>query len=162
MDLVSACVFCAGMLLTTDLSPWPGYSVEAGFSYATTARSWSEGSLEDISDVTPKFPLVGAGFARFAEPGLGAGTPAAEWRLRVALAPSHDEQEQNRPVPGNTVSTGTGRYENFSVVLRYPLGARDSIEGGWERRIHKATDLINAGNERYIVSEEREIGRAHV
>ena len=46
MDLVSACVFCAGMLLTTELPPWPGYSVEAGFAYATTARSWSEAGLE--------------------------------------------------------------------------------------------------------------------
>jgi hypothetical protein len=37
-DLVSACVFCAGLLLGTDLTPWPGYSAEAAFSYATSAK----------------------------------------------------------------------------------------------------------------------------
>jgi hypothetical protein len=155
MDLLSACVFCAGLLLGTELPPWPGYSAEAGFSYATTARRYSEPGLEDISDVTPKFPLVGAGFARYPAGGLGAGTPATEWRLRVALGPSHDEQEQRPNVLGNTTSTGTGRYENFSVLIRYTVGARDSVEAGWERREHKATDLVNAGNQRYIVSEER-------
>ena len=162
MDLVSACVFCAGLLLGTDLPPWPGYAAEAGFSYATTARRYMEPGLEDISDVTPKFPLVGAGYARFPAGDLGAGTPAAEWRLRVALAPSHDEQEQRPNVLGNTTTTGTGRYENFSVLLRVPIGARDSVEAGWERREHKATDLINAGNQRYIVSEERVVSAERI
>ena len=155
MDLVSACVFCAGLLLGTELSPWPGYSAEAGFSYATTARRYTEPGLEDISDTTPKFPLLGAGFARLPQASLGAGTPTLEWRLRVALAPSHDEQEQRPNVLGNTTTTGTGRFENFAVTLRYPLGARDSIEGAWERRTHKSTDLINAGNQRYVITEAR-------
>lgn len=143
------------MLLGTELSPWAGYSADAGFSYATAGRRFADGSREDVSDVTPKFVLVGAGFARFPPEERGAGTPAAEWRLRVALAPSHDEQEQRPNVLGNTTTTGNGRYENFSVVVRYPIGGRDSLEAGWERREHKGTDLVNAGNERYIVTEER-------
>src|ERR1700757_1915172 len=94
-DLVSACVFCAGLLLGIDLPPPPGYAVEVGFSYATSARRYITGpGSDDTSDVTPKFVLVGLGWSRPAAAGLGAGTPEAEWRLRVALAPSHDEQEQ--------------------------------------------------------------------
>jgi hypothetical protein len=56
---------------------------------------------------------------------------------------------------GNTTTTGTGRYENFAVLLRLPLGGRDSVEAAWERRVHKVTDLVNAGNERYVLTEER-------
>ena len=39
----------------------------------------------------------------------------------------------------NTTATGTGRYENFAIVLRHPLGSRDSIEAAWNRRAHKST-----------------------
>ena len=86
IDLVSACVFCAGMLLGTDLSPRPGLGGELGFSYATLARRYDIGDTVDTSDVTPKFVLVGMGYARFATGGLGAGTPEYEWRARAAFA----------------------------------------------------------------------------
>jgi hypothetical protein len=155
-DLVSACVFCAGLLLGMELSPPPGYHVEAGFSYATAARRYVIGpGRDDTSDVTPKFALVGIGSARFPAAGLGAGTPEAEWRVRVALGPSHDEQDQTPFAVTNTSATGTGRYENFAVLARYPLSARDSLEVGWNRRTHKATDELGIGQERFILSEVR-------
>jgi len=155
-DLVSACVFCAGLLLGMELPPPPGYHVEAGFSYATSGRRYAIGpGREDTSDVTPKFALVGIGSARFPAAGLGAGTPEAEWRVRVALGPSHDEQEQTPFAVTNTSATGTGRYENFAVLARYPLSARDSLELAWDRRTHKATDELGIGQERFILSEVR-------
>jgi hypothetical protein len=155
-DLVSACVFCAGLVLGMELPPPAGYHAEVGFSYATSARRYVIGpGSDDTSDVTPKFVLVGLGSARFPAAGLGAGTPEAEWRVRVALAPSHDEQQQAPFAVTNTGATGTGRYENFAVLLRYPLSARDSLETAWNRRTHKATDELGIGQERFILSEVR-------
>lgn len=155
-DLVSACIFCAGMLLGLELPPPPGYSVEAGFIYATSARRYRiPDGHDDISDVTPKFALVGFGGARPPAGGLGAGTPEAEWRIRVALGTSHDEQEQTPFAITNTNATGTGRFENFAIVLRHPFSSRDSVEVGWTRRYHSATDLIDIGQERFVLSEER-------
>ncbi len=155
-DLVSACVFCAGLILGMDLPPPPGYNAEVGFSYATAARRYLIGpGSDDVSDVTPKFVLIGLGWSRPPAAGLGAGTPEAEWRVRVALAPSHDEQEQTPFSVSNTTATGTGRYENFAVLARYPLSARDSLEVGWNRRTHKATDELDIGHERFFLSEQR-------
>ncbi len=155
-DLVSACVFCAGLLLGMELPPPAGYHAEMGFSYATAARRYVIGpGSDDVSDVTPKFVLVGLGSARFPAAGLGAGTPEAEWHVRVALAPSHDEQAQTPFALTNTGATGTGRYENFAVLLRYPLSERDSLEAAWNRRTHKATDEIGIGQERFVLSEVR-------
>src|SRR5215471_10931308 len=98
-DLVSACIFCAGLLLGHDLTPRPGFSGEMGFSYATLARRYdvTENRI-DGSDVTPKFLLIGLGEAWPAQDGLGAGTPAGEWRVHIAFAPSHDEQELKQDV----------------------------------------------------------------
>jgi hypothetical protein len=139
-----------------ELPPPAGYHAEVGFSYATSARRYEIGpGSDDISDVTPKFVLVGLGSARFPAAGLGAGTPEAEWRVRVALAPSHDEQDQTPFAVTNTGATGTGRYENFAIFLRYPLSARDSLEAAWNRRTHKATDELVIGQERFILSEVR-------
>ena len=126
-DLVSACIFCAGTLLGMDLAARLGLGAELGFSYSTLARRYDVPSSDrvDASDVTPKFLLVGLGNARGARDGLGAGTPEFEWRVRVAFAPSHDEQrirEQPRASSRST-SDGTGRYENFALVVRLPLSA---------------------------------------
>jgi hypothetical protein len=110
---------------------------------------------EDVSDVTPKFVLAGLGFARAAPGELGAGTPATEWRIRVALGPSHDEQSQTPYSVSNTTATGTGRYENFAIALRYPTSEIGSIEAAWNRRTHKSTDLLDIGQERFILSEQR-------
>ena len=162
-DLLSACIFCAGLLLGTNLPPPPGYHAEVGFSYATAARRFETGpGSEDVSDATPKFVLVGFGASRQPADGIGAGTPEAEWRARVALGPSHDEQEQTPFAITNTNATGTGRYENYALVLRYPLTARGSIETAVSRRYHSATDLINIGQERYVLSEERVLSAERV
>lgn len=162
-DLVSACVFCAGFLLGMELPPPPGYGAEVGFSYATAARRYVIGpGNDDVSDVTPKFVLVGLGSSRLPAAGLGAGTPEAEWRVRVALAPSHDEQEQTPFAVTNTTATGTGRYENFALLARYPLSARDSLEAAWNRRTHKATDELDIGHERFFLSEQRVLSAERV
>ena len=162
-DLVSACIFCAGLLLRTNLAPPPGYHVEAGFAYATAARSYepAPGST-DTSDVTPKFVLVGFGGARQPADGMGAGTPEAEWHARVALAPSHNEQEQTPFAITNTNATGTGRSENYALALRYPLTSRGSIETGFSRRYNTSTDLINVGQERLVFTEERVLSAERV
>src|SRR6266545_1458584 len=163
VDLVSACVFCAGLLLGVDLPPAPELQVEVGFSYATAARRYQiEPGRDDLSDVTPKFVIIGLGGARAAEAGLGADTPSAEWRLRVALAPSHDEQEQTPFSLQNTTAAGTGRYENFAVALRYPLGQRDSLEAAADRRKHRATDLLDIEQERFLFSEQRQVSAERI
>jgi hypothetical protein len=158
-DLASVCVFCAATLLRTGLSTLPGTSAELVGSYSTLQRRHEIGTArDDISNVTPKFVLVGLRRAEAAPDGIGAGTPAREWSVRLALAPSHDEQQQ-RPVgtPGRTTANGTGRYENFALIYRLPVGSQDSIEAAWTRRSQKATDLVNLGQENYVVSEERSL-----
>ncbi len=161
-DLVSACVFCAGLLLGMDAPVWSGVSADVGVSYATAARSIRTEGGHDLSDVTPKFLFVSAGGARPPRGDLGAGTPEAEWRLRIALAPSHDEQEQTPFSTQNTTATGTGRYENFGILLRQPLGSRDSIEAGGNRRTHKGTDLVDLGGERFVLGEERTLSAERI
>jgi hypothetical protein len=160
-DLVSACIFCAGMLLGMDLPPRNGLGAELGFSYATLARRYDVSDVRvDGSDVTPKFLLAGMGWARPAGGDLGAGTPELEWRIRVGFATSHDEQELKAdPDLGilPIITDGTGRYENFSLLARYPFGSRDSIEIAGERRSHKATDLVNIGGSNQTLSEARDI-----
>ena len=158
-DLVSACIFCAGLLLGNDVAPRAGLSGDIGFSYATLARRYDVTAARvDGSDVTPKFLLVGLGQTWPAADGLGAGTPASEWRVRIGFAPSHDEQERKEDVDLERILTkGTGRYENFAGVARFALGRSDSLEIGGERRSHKATDLINIGGENQQFSEERSV-----
>lgn len=158
-DLVSACIFCAGLLLGQDLAPRPGLSADIGFSYATLARRYAvTATRADGSDVTPKFLLIALGQAWPAADGLGGGTPASEWRVRIAFGPSHDEQERKEEVDVERVtSKGTGRYENFAGLARFALGDANSLEIGGERRSHKATDLINIGGENQAFSEERSL-----
>jgi hypothetical protein len=145
------------------LPPPSGYHAEVGFSYATVGRHYEIApGRGDVSDVTSKFVLVGFGGSRPPAVGLGAGTPEAEWGVRVALAPSHDEQEQTPFAVTNTTATGTGRYENFAVLARYPLSARDSVEAAWNRRTHKATDELDIGQERFVLSEQRVLSAERV
>jgi hypothetical protein len=161
IDLVNACIFCAGFLLSGGLTPRDGLSTEIGLSYATLSRELEAQSDEervDVADVTPKFLLIGLGNARSAAPGLGAGTPAFEWRVRIAFAPSHDEQiREASPAFPQIETDGTGRYENFSLLGRFPMGARDSLEVGLSRRAQKATDVLNIGGEEQEVSEQRNL-----
>src|SRR5262249_47952242 len=113
-DLVSACIFCAGLFLGSELKPREGFGVDIGFSYATLARRWNvvgaEPTRVDSSDTTPKFVLIGLGQAKQPNDGLGAGTPAFQWRLGVGFAPSHDEQELKAATNVEPITaTGNGR-----------------------------------------------------
>ena len=165
IDLVSACMFCAGMLLGTELSPRPGLAGELGFSYATLARRWEIGTTVDTSDVTPKFVLVGMGYARFAPAGLGAGTPEFEWRARVGFGPSHDEQQRLvQPELGlpHVFSNGTGRAENFALLVRLPVTAADSLEMAGEGRNNRSTDVINIGGENQELTEARDLSSQRI
>jgi hypothetical protein len=166
IDLVSACVLCAGFLLGGALPPREGLGTEIGLSYATLARQLPRPSAEesfDVSDVTPKFLLIGMGNAHAAPGGLGAGTPAFEWQVRVAFAPSHDEQIRNpSPTQEKIEADGTGRYENFALLGRFPIGGCGSLEVALNRRSEHATDLLNIGGQEQEVSEQRNlsVGRA--
>jgi hypothetical protein len=159
-DLVSACVFCAGLFLGGELTPRDGFGVDVGFSYSTLARRYDvAGAIPervDGSDVTPKFVLIGLGQARQPKDGLGAGTAAFQWRLRVAFAPSHDEQERK---PADNLegieTTGNGRYENYEVMGRFPVTAADSVELIAGRRVHNATDIVNIGGSQHTFTESR-------
>ena len=165
IELVSACVFCAGMLLGMDLPPRPGLGAELGFSYSTLARRYDIGTTVDTSDVTPKFVLVGMGFARFAPDGLGAGTPEFEWRGRVAFGTSHDEQQRLvQPELGlpRVLSNGTGRAENFALLLRLPVTKTDSVEIAGEGRNNRSTDVINIGGENQELSEARDLSSQRI
>jgi hypothetical protein len=161
IDLVSACVFCAGFLLSGGLTPRAGLSTDVGLSYATLSRIYDPkiaGERIDASDVTPKFLLIGMGNARLPAGGLGAGTPAFEWRAMVAFAPSHDEQiRQASPDLPKIETDGTGRYENFALLGRIPVGGRDSLELGINRRSQKATDVLNIGGQEQEISEQRNL-----
>lgn len=158
-DLVSACIFCAGWLLGTNLPPPDGLSGQMGFSYSTMARRYDVAENRvDSSDVTPKFVLIGMGNAWPAADGLGAGTPASEWRARVAFGTSHDQQERKALGDLDRILTsGTGRYENFALLGRIKLGDRDSIEVAFDRRAESATDLVNIGPENGAVSTSRSL-----
>jgi hypothetical protein len=158
-DLVSACIFCAGWLLGMDLTPRAGVSGQMGFSYATMARRYDvTPERVDSSDVTPKFVLVGMGNAWPAPEGLGAGTPASEWRARIAFGTSHDQQERKALADLDRILTsGTGRYENFALLGRVKLGERDSVEVALDRRAESATDLINIGSVNGAVSASRSV-----
>lgn len=135
-------MFCAGLLLGSDLPPRAGLSGDAGVSYATLSRRFDQthGAF-DVSDVTPKFVLVGVGDARPAASGLGTGTPAGEWRARFAIGPSHDEQRFAFTDQTPVLTTGTGRFITFDALGRIPVGPADSVEVGVERREHAITDF---------------------
>ncbi len=160
-DLVSACIFCAGLLLGMDMTPRSGLSGQMGFSYATMARRYDVTSERvDSSDVTPKFVLVGMGNAWPAADGLGAGTPASEWRARIGFATSHDQQER-KALPAldldRILTSGTGRYENFALLGRVKVTERDSVELALDRRAESATDLIDIGPDNGVVSSSRSL-----
>jgi hypothetical protein len=131
-------------LLGSDLPPRDSLAADIGASYATLSRriDLTEGRF-DTSDVTPKFALVGVGYARRAAAGLGTGTPAFEWRALLAVGPSHDEERRRVTDETPILTTGTGRYLNFALIGRLPVGERDSIEVAVDRREHSVTDFAN-------------------
>lgn len=142
-----------------ELPPAPGLSGEFGASYTTLARQDNSDTIarNDEADITQKFALIGMRSVRPAREGLGAGTPAQEWHLQVAIGNSHDEADQTPAIPGRVVVAGTGRADNFSGLYRRAVGPRDSIEIAVAQRLMKSTDLINLGGSNYQYSEERSL-----
>ena len=151
------CVWCASVLLGTGFTPPPGITAEIGGSYSTIQRKYeTPPDAPDYSNVTAKFVLIGVRGVWPAAGDLGAGTPAREWRVRLALAPAHNDQVQlPSGALGLTTAYGTGRFENFAVLYRQPLGAADSLEVGWTRHKNDSTDGINLGGSHYTLSEQR-------
>src|SRR5260370_9784502 len=140
-DLVGACLFCAGLLLGVDLAPPPGWNAELGASYSAVGRRLDlSNGREDVSRVIGRFGLIGIGANRAARDGLGAGTPELEWKLRVALPPSRSHQSPGSSGPGQTSATGDGRFENYALLARLPLGPRDSVEATRTRQNHHSTE----------------------
>jgi hypothetical protein len=165
IELISACVFCAGMLVGMDLPPRPGLGAELGFSYSTLARRYEIGTTIDTSDVTPKFVLAGMGSARFSPGDLGAGTPEFEWRARVGFGTSHDEQARRaQPELGlpRVLANGTGRAENFALLVRIPVTRADSVEAAGEGRNNRSTDVVNIGGENQELSEARDLSSQRI
>ena len=147
------------MLFNQDFAPPRGFSAEVAAGYSTLQRQLSSGSslVDDRSDVTGKFTLIGMRWTRLPEGDLGAGTPASEVRFRDTFPTSHDEGSQARHSPIQLVATGNGRYENFLGVVRKSVGAADSIELGFEQRRHKITDLLNFEGSALAFTHERDL-----
>jgi hypothetical protein len=157
IDLVSVCVFCATVMFGTALQPMSGFSAEIGGSYSVIQRKYdTPPDAPDFSDVTGKFVLIGVRQVWPAAEGLGAGTPAQEWRARLALAPSHEDQIQlPAGAPGLTSATGTGRLEQFAFIYRHPFSATDSAETGWVQHKLNSTDAVDLGGSRFALSEQQ-------
>jgi hypothetical protein len=156
-DLFSACVFCASSLFSADLRPLHGFSGDLSGGYTTFQRRNSVSATGDTSDVTAKFVSAGFDWNRPAGAGLGAGTPASELKLRVIFPNAHDESSEDDTVPDRVIATGDWRYENISVVGRYALAPRTSLETGFLQRLFKGTDLVNVGGPFLQFSEQRQL-----
>ncbi len=134
------------MLFGGGPPPRAGLGVDLGVSYATLSRRQDliPGRF-DTSDVTAKLAVVGIGQARLSPENLGAGTPEREWRIHLAVGPSHDEVLRKVSNEEPVTASGTGRYLGFAALGRLPIGPRDSVELGFERRDEDATDLFILG-----------------
>src|SRR5712692_755077 len=158
-DLVGACLFCAGLLLGVDLTPPPGWSAELGASYSTVGRRLDlAAGREDVSRVIGRFGFIGIGANRAAKDGLGAGTPELEWKVWVALAPSRSDQSPGSSGPGQTSATGDGRFENYALLVRLPLGPRDSVEATGTRKNHDSTDHFDSIGAGSVLGGSRTLG----
>ena len=143
------------MLFGSGPPPRAGLGVDLGVSYATLSRRQDliPGRF-DTSDVTAKLAVVGIGQARLSPEDLGAGTPEREWRVHVAVGPSHDEVLRKVANEEPVIASGTGRYLGFAALGRLPIGPRDSVELGFERRDEDATDLFILGKRTFAGSRE--------
>jgi hypothetical protein len=158
-DLVGACLFCAGLLLGVDLAPPPGWNAELGASYSAVGRRLDlAGGREDVSRVLGRFGFIGIGANRAAKDSLGAGTPELEWKVRVALGASRTDQGQGSSGQAQTSATGNGRFENYAILVRLPLGPRDSVEAIGTRKNHDSTEQLRSGAEGSVLGGSRTLG----
>jgi hypothetical protein len=161
-ELAAACIFCAGLLLGPDAPPLSGFTGEITGIYGTLRRQTDSAWGPAWGDTTGKFPLVAAGWSRPAPPGLGAGTPASEARIRLAWAASHSEGMDAEGTPGRIMATGAGRFENFEASGRLALTASGSAEVLFLQHRFKGDDVYDVGgmfqntNERFLTASRRD------
>jgi hypothetical protein len=158
-DFVSACIFCASLLLRQELPPVVRTSGDLSASYHTLDRDAREGN--DHSDVTAKTVSGSFRWARLGRSGLGAGTPPSELRLAATFPSVHDDAAERRA--GTSSATGNGRMENYLLLGRCPLfGEHDSAEAAVQQRRLVIADLVTfdsgtAPSERRLEAERYDL-----
>lgn len=163
-DLIAACVFCGALLFGAEPPPLFGFTGELAGAYGTYQRQvLVAGEKAGISDVTGKFPLIGIGWSKGPKPGLGAGTPASEVRVRLAFGNSHDQAKEPEGTPDRIEASGNGRFENAALIARVAVSERGSLEGVLAQHRHVVTDVVTldgpfgAATARYLIAERRDI-----
>lgn len=131
----------------------PGASGEISGGYATLQRRLATGS-GDQSDVTQKFVAAGV---RWVPSGSSTeGTPETEVRVTVMFPNAHSESVEYEGAE-RVLATGSGRYENFSLLARGAISRSLSVEGGAMHRRYQGTDLVNVGGAPFSFTEERQV-----
>jgi hypothetical protein len=163
-NLLTACVFCAGLLTVRDFPTPPGTSVDIAAAYSTLQRQRlpADAAIDERSDVTAKSTSVGFRWAKLPENGLGAGSPSSEIHLGFAFPNSHDEGTPGRGAAESVVATGAGRYENLLAFGRVRIGPEDSVEFGVEQRRHKVTDILERDGADGSIANLRDMIAEHI
>ena len=163
-DLVAACVFCGALLFGAQPPPLFGFTGEVGGAYGTYQRQYLvAGEKAGISDVTGKSPLIGIGWSKGPKPGLGAGTPVTEVRVRLAFGSSHDQAKEPEGTPERLEASGNGRFENAAFIARVAVTERGTLEGVMAQHRHVVTDVVTLdgpfgeATARYLIAERRDI-----
>ena len=165
-DLVSACIFCAGLLLGMDLTPRNGPVRSDGLLLRDDGPPLRR-------DAGASRLLGRDAEVRARRPGQCAGPPRTDSARErrppsggpaIAFATSHDEQERKALAEldlDRILTTGTGRYENFALLGRVE-GGRARLGGGRRSTAAResATDLINIGGENSDVLRARSLSAA--
>jgi hypothetical protein len=144
-ELAAACIFCAGLLLGSGVSPLHGFTGEITGVYGTLRRQTDGSSGTSRSDTTGKFPLVGVGWTRPAADGLGAGTPAWEASARLGWAASHSEGGDPAEAPAQVLLSGAGRFENVALAFRVAPLPSGSVETFFVQHRFTGTDVYDVG-----------------
>ena len=152
-DLFSACIFCASSFLSSDLRPMPGSSGEISTGYATFQRRLNT-PFGDQSDVTYRF--VAATVRWIPSGSFTEGTPATEVRVAVMFPNAHAESVEDEGAE-SVLGTGSGRFENISLLARGAVSGSLSLEGGAIQRRYKGTDLISVGGPLFSFTEKRQV-----
>ena len=91
--------------------------------------------------------------------------PSSNGEPESAFGTSHDEQQRLvQPELGlpHVFSNGTGRAENFALLVRLPVTAADSLEMAGEGRNNRSTDVINIGGENQELTEARDLSSQRI
>jgi hypothetical protein len=145
-------------LLCVQLARGPasdGVRAAGAFEYHTLQRAPKD--RPGAGDSTPHGVWLDIAWSRRSE-SLGAAAAPLEIAAELAEAASHNENQAaaSNGLPRSTAS-GNGRFEPLSLVVRLPLGDRQSVELGIERPFSKTQDFLVFGEERYFGAETRTI-----